>query len=409
MPLKQAAECHFIILAYNMAYDEEIVRCKYAALCVRSAIMCLLTLHLPTWRMPLHRRILLSLFTLPLFAGLVKAGPAAPAALDAAVTQHLGADYNGVVLLQAGPAAAPQIGSYGLANREQKLPFTASTPFQIASISKWLSAVAVLRLVDQRKLKLDLPISTYLPKLPAHTGAITLRQLMSNSAGIPNGAMQEYKKNPGMADEPLSKAAATERYATGPLLFAPGTAWDYSPTTWIVVAAIIERASGMPFEEAINDLVLRPAKATSTAVPLTPFKDKPGAAQAYKAAPSTELNMPPHMVFVAASGTIYSTVSDLAAIAHTVYETALLTPSSRAELSRVMVPSENYALGGRVRKMMLGGRERTVAWETGAMGGYKSVLAYVPGEGKTVVIANNTSMDQKVLASAAEALLKGLY
>lgn len=91
------------------------------------------------------------------------------------------------------------------------------------------------------------------------------------------------------------------------------------------------------------------------------------------------------------------------------YETPLLSTAARTELSRIVVPAQQYALGGRVKQLELGGRTRTIAWETGSTGGYKSLLAYVPGEGKTVVILNNTSRDQDALTAAGEALLKALY
>lgn len=143
-----------------------------------------------------------------------------------------------------------------------------------------------------------------LQSMPPHTGAVTARQLLSNSAGIPNGVMQELKKDSSTAHLKLSHLEAAQRFATGALLFAPGAGWDYSPTTEVIVAALIERASGKPFAQAISDLVLIPAGATSTGVPSTPFKDMAGAALAYKAAPSAELNMSPHVVFVAASGTL---------------------------------------------------------------------------------------------------------
>ena len=359
------------------------------------------------------RRTFLMLCLLPIFAAAAPAAvPANPDPLDAAVAQHLGADFNGVVLVRRASGEVPLVRAFGLANIASKSALKTSTPFQIGSISKWISSVAVLRLVDQGKLALDVPIKTYLKELPEHTGAITLRQLLSNSAGIPNRAMQEYKRDPAMANEPLSHLEAARRYATAPLLFQPGTAWDYSPTTWIVVAAIVEQVSGKSFAAAIDELVLRPANARDTAVPLTPFKDMAGAALAYKAGhppAAADFNMAPHMVFVAASGTIYSTAADLATLAHTVYETPLLSAGARADLAQVMVPAQNYALGGRVLKLTMGGRERNVAWETGAVAGFKSVLAYVPGEGKTVVILNNTSMDQDTLGAAAQAMLKAMY
>jgi D-alanyl-D-alanine carboxypeptidase len=353
------------------------------------------------------RRQLLGLCLLPWFATPLMAAPPDP--LEQAVTRHLGADFSGVVLTRGAAGATPVTRTYGLANADKNLATVAATPYQIGSITKWLTAVAVLRLVDQGKLALEAPVSTWLPQMPPHIGAITLRQLLSNSAGIPNGVMQAVKQDKSLGDLPLTHVDAALRFSTGPLLFAPGSGWEYSPTTWIVVAAVIEKVTGHTFGQALARLVLEPAGATASGVPVAPFKDLPGAAIGYKAAGSREVNMAPHIVFVAASGTVYSTAGDLLKLAQAVYETPLLSGAARAELSRIMVPEQNYALGGRVMNMVLGGRERRVAWETGAIAGYKSLLAHVPGESKTVVILNNTNMDQSALAAAGRALLESMY
>lgn len=331
------------------------------------------------------------------------------ARLDAAVAQHLGSNFNGVVLVR-GARQAPLVRAYGIARAEPRQATMADTPYQIGSISKWITSVTVLRLVDQGKLALDVPIKAYLPEMPAHTAeVVTLRHLLSNRAGIPNGVMQAVKKDASIAELPLTHLQASLRFASAPPAFAPGSAWDYSPTTWVVVAAIVERVTGQDFGQVVNQLVLTPAAARATAVPLTPFRDKPGAALAYRNKQPWELAMPPHVRFVAASGTMYSTADDLARLAHTVYETPLLSPASLAELSRINVVEQNYALGGRVRSLTLGGAARRTAWETGATAGYKTLLAYVPGEGSTVVILNNTDLSQDLIGNAAEALMTSLY
>ena len=359
------------------------------------------------------RRAVLSLCLLSLVAPVCAAGAPSLAErqnLDARVTSQLGAAFNGVVLVRAGPGKEPVVGAYGQANFEQPRALTADSLFQIGSISKWVTSVAVLRLVDQGKLALDTPVGAYFPELPPQVRAsVTLRHLLSNTAGIPNGMGQAYKQDKTIAALPLSHAHAALRYASAPLLFAPGSGWEYSPTTWIVVAAIIERVTGKPFSTVLNQEVFKPATTRTMAVPRTPFKDLPGAALAYKSTQPRELNTSPHVVFVEASGTIYGAAADLARLAHAVYDTSLLSVQSRQELQRIVVSKQEYALGGRVKQLNLGGRMRTVAWETGATGGSKSVLAYVPGEGKTVVVLNNTDMAQSELAEAAIALLRGLY
>lgn len=331
-------------------------------------------------------------------------------ALDAAVLQHLGHSFNGVVLTRDGSNAAPLVRAYGMAREAPGHPARADTRYQIGSISKWISAVAILRLVDQHKLSLDTPIGSYLQDLPQHTGkSVTLRHLLTNTSGIPNGVMQAFRKDPSIAELPLSHLQASLRFGAGAPAFAPGSAWDYSPTNWVLVAAVIEHATGMDYATAVAQLVLAPAGAKATAVPRTPFRDMPGVAIAYRNKMPRELAMSPHVSFVAASGTLYSTAADLAALAHAVYETPLLSASARRELSRVAVEEQEYALGGRVRSLTLGGAVRKVAWESGATGGYKSLLAYVPGDSRTVVILNNTDLPQGDIGRAGEALLAALY
>lgn len=336
--------------------------------------------------------------------------PARLSQVDALVRQHLGADFDGVVLLQRGQHDTLATRTYGRARAAPDQAAHALTRYQVGSISKWITSVAVLRLVDQGKLALDVPIGRYLSGMPEHSGErVTLRHLLSNSAGIPNGVMQAYRADKSIADLTLSHAAAARRFATGAPLFAPGSGWEYSPTTWVVVAAVMEQATGEPFAQLIERLVLQPAGAHDSGVPAAPFGTLPAAALAYKSAAMTELNVTPHIVYVAASGTVYSTAADLARLAHAVYETGMLSPASKRELSTIVVAGEQYALGGRVRQLALGGQTRSVAWETGASGGYRSVLAHVPGEQRTVVILNNTERPQGQMGAAAEALLGAMY
>lgn len=330
--------------------------------------------------------------------------------LDEQVKGALGPDFHGVVLVRDGKSGEALARAYGMARVAPDVPARTDTRYQIGSISKWITSVAVLRLVDQGKLALDAPVGRYLPELPPATGnSVTLRHLLSNTSGIPNGVMQEAKRNPAIADLALSHRQAVARFGSGALAFTPGSTWDYSPTNWTVVAAIIEQVTGTTYAQAVEQLVLTPAGARASAVPLIPIQQLPGVALAYRNKLPRELATSPHVTFVAASGTLYSTAEDLDRLARVVYETALLSPSARAELSRIAVPEQNYALGGRVKTMTLGGSKRTVAWETGATGGAKSLLAYVPGEHKTVVVLNNTDLPQADIGRAGEALMNWLY
>lgn len=320
----------------------------------------------------------------------------------------VGADFNGVVLVRTAAMAAPQVRAFGAANIEQPSATGPDTAFQIGSMSKWLTSVAVLRLVDRGVLQLDVPIGRWLPDMAASGATVTLRHLMSNTSGIPNGLTPALKRDPAAVMQPMSMARAASLFVGEAPAFTPGSKFDYLPTNWIVVGAILEQVTGKPFADVLADEVLRPAGARATGIPQVMFDKLPGAARAYGSTLPRQPKMTPHLGFVAASGTVYSTAPDLARLAHAVYETGLLSPSARAELSRVYVAEQSYALGGRVLTMQLGGKTRRVSSESGALGGYKSLLLHVAGEDATVVLLNNTDMDQSQLADMGKQLLDKL-
>lgn len=327
----------------------------------------------------------------------------------AEVASVVGTDFNGVVLLRSPAMGSPQIVAFGQANIVQGSAARSDTVYQIGSMSKWLTSVAVLRLVDRGVLQLDQPIGRWLPEMTASGSTVTLRHLMSNTSGIPNDLNPALKRDAAAVMQPISMARAAALYAGRAPVFSPGSKFDYAFTNWIVVGAILEQVTGAPFDRVLAQELLIPAGATATGVPQASFDTYPGAALAYSATLPRVVKMSPHLTYVAASGTVYSTAADLARLAHAVYETDLLSPASRRELSTIMVAEESYALGGRVKSMQLGGKQRLVASEAGVLGGYKSLLLHVAGEDKTVVLLNNTDMEQKVQAEMGRRLLERLY
>lgn len=336
--------------------------------------------------------------------------PARNAALDASVHSTLGAGFDGVVLVRAGKDGPTVSGAYGLADIAAARPQQVHARFQVGSISKWITSVAVLRLVEQGKLALDAPVRNYLPELPeASAGAVTVRHLLSNTSGIPDGVMAAFKQDKAVGALELTPLEASMRFGAGPSRFAPGSTFDYSVTNWVVTAALVERVTGARFMDVIAQQVFRPAGLRASGFAQPGFDAAPNVALAYGSTPPRALKMPPTGAFAAASGTVYSTVHDLATLAQAVFDGTMLTAASRAELSRIMVPAQDYALGGRVRTMTLGGVARTVAYESGSTGGYKALLLHVHGGGKTVVILNNTDMAQGELEKAGVALLGSLY
>ena len=323
------------------------------------------------------------------------------------IERHLPAGYSGVAAVRRDARSPLVVHAAGLALREEKQPMTKDTRFLVGSITKWITAVTVLRLADMGTLDLDAPIARHLPELPSASGAVTLRQLLSNRSGIPNGLAEALKKDRAAVEKlEIGPVEAALRFGTGAPTAKPGEQWDYSFTNWILVAAVVERARKEPFTETVEELVLAPAGVRDTSFAGTGYEDEVGMAVAYNAQGQRKTSAVPPMI--AASGTLYSTASDLVKIADAVYATGLLSDKARRELSTVVVASEDYALGGRVKTLATKKGARSLAWETGAIGAYKTLLAYDPADGRAVVLLNNTDMLQSEQAKIAAALFQEL-
>ena len=323
---------------------------------------------------------------------------------------------EGVTLLRSARGAPQLVTARGQARVQPAVAIDAQTRFLIGSISKWITTVAVLRLADQGRIDIDQPITTWLPELPPASRAVTLRHLLSNTSGIPNGLAQALRQDRAAVEaSTLTPLEGALRYGTGAPAFAPGSRFDYSFTNWVIVGGIVERVAREPFQQAITRLVLQPAGVRDTGFADAAWESMPHAALAYARDKSTRKTsaMPP---MVAASGTLYSTAADLLAIADAVYAGGLLSSKARQELLTVQHAPEDYALGGRVREIgnvsgNVSGRgsgKRTVVWNSGVFGGYKTLLVYAPADGAAAVLMNNTDIEQSEQRQLAETLLDKL-
>lgn len=313
-----------------------------------------------------------------------------PAVAEATIGAAVGEAFTGVALVARGRGEPATVLARGV---------PAHHGFRIGSVSKWLTAILALRLTERGVFGLDEPIARWLPDLRPPLGQrVTLRLLMQNTSGIPDGVMAAAQADPAIAHSRLTAAAAAQAFATGPL-GAP--AWGYTVTNWVIVRAVLEAASGVVFEELLGRELIRPLRLAGTQIPPEP---EPGAAPPADAPAAG----PPVPAFAAASGTIVSTAADLRQIADALATGALLQPASRKQLETVAVPAEHYALGGRVRAERVAGEVRQVWWQTGKLGPARALLAYEPRSGACVVLLTEAGLEQDALAAAARKLLAEL-
>ena len=311
--------------------------------------------------------------------------------------------FQGVVLL--GHQGAPTYArAFGLADIEAGRPAALDTTYGIASISKWLTTITVLKLVERGALDLDAPITTWLPAYRADTGAkVTLRRLLSNSSGVPNLFNAVAKADPALLTRDMSTAEGLKLFCQGDLIFEPGARFDYALTNWIIVLAVIEAVTGRPFREAMRAITLDPLGLHATEAGAE-IAAAPATAASYRTVEPPARWISPRFSVMAAAGGYYSTAADLLRAAHLVFDTGFLTPASVRRMTTIEVASDSYALGGRVRTLAIAGQAHPAGWETGNTAGYRSVLGHRLDTGETVVILNNTAMPQKALDLFADSL-----
>jgi CubicO group peptidase (beta-lactamase class C family) len=145
--------------------------------------------------------------------------------------------------------------AWGKSDVENDVAATPRTMFRLASISKPFTAVAILRLVEMGKVKLDAPIQKYLPQFPKKRWSITLRQLLCHQSGV-----RHYRGEDLITTRHFpSVTAGLEMFAKDPLLFEPATRTLYSSYGYNLAGAVIEAVTHRPYAEFVHDEVLVPA------------------------------------------------------------------------------------------------------------------------------------------------------
>ena len=142
--------------------------------------------------------------------------------------------------------------------------------FRIGSVTKTFTATLVLQLVEQKRIGLDDPVGRYLPGVIPAGGKITIRQLLQHQSGLANYTdypswMDRAERSPSIRPIDALRFAASQ-----PLLFAPGSQWAYSNTNYIALGLVIEKVTGHPFGQELQQRILQPLALTRTELAATP-------------------------------------------------------------------------------------------------------------------------------------------
>lgn len=328
------------------------------------------------------KRLLGGLAAMLLMVSVAHAQAPAASAYGALVKDYADhALFSGVVLVaRDGKPVFRQ--AFGAAEREWEIANTPETRFRIGSITKQFTAAAVLRLVDERKLALDDAIGTYLPDLPAAWRAVTIRQLLQHSSGIPRyTALDDF-------DDSLIRLPHTPRQIVDllkdqPSDFAPGAGFKYDNTGYVLLGSVIEAVSGLAYRDYLEQKLLHPLGLTHSG-----YDDGrtllPHAAQAYTDHGDAVRKGPPvDMSNAYAAGAMTSTVDDLLAWQGMLFGGAVLSRDGTAVM--FADGGHGYGMGWFVSTRF----SRRVFEHGGDLMGFSAMLAYYPAERLTVIVLSN--------------------
>jgi CubicO group peptidase (beta-lactamase class C family) len=227
--------------------------------------------------MNLIRQIALALLIATMFAFDVKAETAPPQmpAVGEAIAPFLGNQIAGAVTLVVTPEGVRHLQAQGSADVERRKPMTPDAMFWIASMTKPITATAVLVLQDEGKLSIDDPAAKYLPELGRMKNAdgsalktpISIKHLLTHTSGLPENTRDETRAAKDLQD-------LVTAFATKPMQYEPGTKWLYCQSGINSLGRIVEIVSGQRFDEFLAQRIFKPLGMTNTAFYPTPAQQK---------------------------------------------------------------------------------------------------------------------------------------
>ncbi len=301
--------------------------------------------------------------------------------------------FNGSVLV-ADKGEVVLRGGYGQANMEWDIPNDAETKHRLGSISKQFTSMLIMLLVEEGKLKLDVPVTTYLTDYPKNNGdIITIHHLLTHSSGIPN-----YTSFPNFFDEKSRDPYEVEKFigefSDLELEFEPGSKFNYSNSGYFLLGAIIEKVTENTFEQELQDRIFTPLTMTNSGFDhhATILKKRAAGYEkngnTYSNAAYLDMSIP------YAAGSLYSTADDLLIWDQALTDEILLSQeNSKIMLSQhIRTRGAFYGYGWGVQKKYSESKKDTVMEYShgGGINGFNTLITRVPDEKNVVILLNNT-------------------
>ncbi|MCI0707070.1 MAG: serine hydrolase [Ignavibacteriae bacterium] len=308
------------------------------------------------------------------------------AAIEETIQKNLAVNKNTAISIAFMKDGFTWAKGFGYADLENKVPATEHSAYRLASVTKPMTAVAILQLVEQGKINLDAEVQTYVPYFPRKRGPITVRQLLGHIGGI-----SHYKDpvNELHIKEPKTTRESIAIFEDFDLVAEPGTRYNYSSYGYNLLGAVVEGASGMPYGEYMTKYVWEPAGMSDTRMD-SPREIIPNRVRGYVLENGKLVNS--EYVDISsrfAAGGTRSTVLDLLKFAQGVNDGKLLKPATRAMMFEPMVLKNgrmiSYGMGWSIETTY--GRLRVS--HGGSQNETRTMLYNFPGLNFILAVASN--------------------
>jgi CubicO group peptidase (beta-lactamase class C family) len=310
--------------------------------------------------------------------------------------------FSGAVLVARGDEVL-LARAYGEATKDFSAPNRVDTKFNLGSMNKMFTAIAMAQLVEQGRLRWDSPLSDFMPDFltPEAARAVRVEHLLTHTSGLGNyfnHTFQQGSRARWRTVEQMLELAEGESLA-----FEPGTRWQYSNTGYLVLGRIIEIVTGQDYYEYVREHVARPAGMVDTdAYELD--RVNPNLAVGYQkvftdAGVEYRNNLFEHVIRGGPAGGGYSTVEDLFRFARALRAGRLVRPETFA-----LITSPKPELGSPRYGYGFGINPDGSVGHTGGFPGISSALAVYPDDLTVVVLSNYGGATPPVMRKAAELL-----
>jgi serine beta-lactamase-like protein LACTB, mitochondrial len=274
---------------------------------------------------------------------------------------------------------------FGWADLEHDVRASSVTVYRLASISKSITATAVMQLVEAGKVKLDEDARKYVPEFPEKTHPFTVRHLLCHQSGIRHYKPEELES----VKRYTSVLDGFERFANDPLVHEPGAKYTYSTYSYSILARLVENVSGKSFRDYLKESVFKPAGMQETDTEdLQPIvKNR---SRGYRRGPEGPINSPfGDMSYKHGGGGIISTAGDLCRFGLALVDGRILGSEARAQMWTEQRTADGkataYGLGWMIEDNVAG----KIVRHGGSQFGARTYLYIAPAQGLVVAVLTN--------------------